>query len=387
MRKVIKASHLSFFSISKRKFCLNHNVIQSKIDIKSDEFLAKKKSYDDEVDIMNEKLTNILQGGGPEALKRHLSRNKLSARDRINRLIDFDSPFLELSQFAGHQLYGKEVVSSGGIITGIGMISGKACMIVANDPTVRGGSYYPITVKKHVRAQEIAQKNNLPCVYLVDSGGANLLRQDEVFPDKDHFGKIFYNESRMSALKIPQISVVLGSCTAGGAYVPSLSDESIIVRNSGTIFLGGPPLVKAATGEEVTAENLGGADVHCKISGVSDHYAYNELHALEICRNVISNLNHKSYFEENISYLQKSEEPLYNPEELNGIVSTDFRKSYDVKEVIARIVDGSKFQEFKKEYGKTLICGFAHLYGFPIGILGNNGVLFPESTLKETHFI
>jgi len=387
MRKVIKASHLSFFSISKRKFCLNHNVIQSKIDIKSDEFLAKKKSYDDEVDIMNEKLTNILQGGGPEALKRHLSRNKLSARDRINRLIDFDSPFLELSQFAGHQLYGKEVVSSGGIITGIGMISGKACMIVANDPTVRGGSYYPITVKKHVRAQEIAQKNNLPCVYLVDSGGANLLRQDEVFPDKDHFGKIFYNESRMSALKIPQISVVLGSCTAGGAYVPSLSDESIIVRNSGTIFLGGPPLVKAATGEEVTAENLGGADVHCKISGVSDHYAYNELHALEICRNVISNLNHKSYFEEIISYLQKSEEPLYNPEELNGIVSTDFRKSYDVKEVIARIVDGSKFQEFKKEYGKTLICGFAHLYGFPIGILGNNGVLFPESTLKETHFI
>lgn len=363
------------------------NVITTKIDKTSEDFIGKKELYDKEEQVLDERLKFILEGGGPEALKRHLKRGKLTARDRITRLLDYDSPFLELSQFAGYQLYGKENVSSGGMITGIGIVSGKQCMIVANDPTVRGGSYYPITVKKHVRAQEIAQKNNLPCIYLVDSGGANLLRQDEVFPDKDHFGKIFYNESRMSSLAIPQISVVLGSCTAGGAYVPSLSDESIIVRNSGTIFLAGPPLVKAATGEEVTAENLGGADVHCKISGVSDHYAYNELHALEICREVVAKLNHHSYLEENLSQQQESEEPLYSPEELNGIVTNDFRKLYDVKEVVARLVDGSKFQEFKKEYGKTLICGFAHLYGYPVGILGNNGVLFPEATLKGTHFI
>lgn len=373
--------------INLKSFSSSINIINSKIDKASSEFLLRQEQYNKELQGLNDKLNGILSGGGEAALKKHLSRGKLPARGRIDRLIDPDSPFLELSQFAGYELYEKENVPSGGIITGIGLIAGKLCMVVANDPTVRGGSYYPITVKKHVRAQEIAQKNNLPCIYLVDSGGANLLRQDEVFPDKDHFGKIFYNESRMSAMKIPQISVVLGSCTAGGAYVPSLSDESIIVRNSGTIFLGGPPLVKAATGEEVTAENLGGADVHCKISGVSDHYAYNELHALEICREIVANLNHHSYFKENTEKIQSVEEPLYDINELNGIVSTDFRKIYDVKEVISRVVDGSKFQEFKKEYGKTLVCGFAHLYGYPVGILGNNGVLFPESTLKGTHFI
>lgn len=373
--------------INLKSFSSSINLINSKIDKVSSEFILRQEQYNKELQGLNDKLNGILSGGGEAALKKHFSRGKLPARGRIDRLIDPDSPFLELSQFAGYELYEKENVPSGGIITGIGLIAGKLCMIVANDPTVRGGSYYPITVKKHVRAQEIAQKNNLPCIYLVDSGGANLLRQDEVFPDKDHFGKIFYNESRMSAMKIPQISVVLGSCTAGGAYVPSLSDESIIVRNSGTIFLGGPPLVKAATGEEVTAENLGGADVHCKISGVSDHYAYNELHALEICREIVANLNHQSYFKENTEKIQSVEEPLYDINELNGIVSIDFRKTYDIKEVISRVVDGSKFQEFKKEYGKTLVCGFAHLYGYPVGILGNNGVLFPESTLKGTHFI
>lgn len=380
-----------------KKFSIS--LLQSKVDPSSDEFKSRHKLYSDIVLNLKEKINVVLQGGGSESLKRHLSRNKLPTRDRISKVLDIDSPFLELSQLAGYELYGKEQVSSGGIITGIGKIHNKLCMIVANDPTVRGGSYYPITVKKHVRAQEIAQKNNLPCIYLVDSGGANLLRQDEVFPDKDHFGKIFYNESRMSSMGIPQISVVLGSCTAGGAYVPALSDESIIVRKSGTIFLGGPPLVKAATGEVISSENLGGADVHCKISGVSDHYAYNELHALELCREVVKNLNHKSYLKENISNLktmfnsnldlenESIEEPLYSSDDLNGIVSEDFRKPYDVKEVINRIVDGSKFQEFKKEYGKTLICGFGKLYNYPVGILGNNGVLFPESTLKGTHFI
>lgn len=261
-------------------------------------------------------------------------------------------------------------------------------MIIANDPTVRGGSYYPITVKKQVRAQEIAEQNNLPCIYLVDSGGANLTRQDEVFPDKNHFGRIFYNESRMSAKGIPQISAVLGSCTAGGAYVPAVSDESIIVRKNGTIFLGGPPLVKAATGEVVSSEDLGGADVHCKISGVTDHYAYNEMHALQIIRDIVKNLNHQTYFTENtFDKLTQSEEPLYDPEELNGIITTDFKKTYNIREVIARIVDGSKFQEFKKEYGSTLVTGFARLYGYPVGILGNNGVLFPESAVKGSHFI
>jgi 3-methylcrotonyl-CoA carboxylase beta subunit len=285
-------------------------------------------------------------------------------------------------------MYENEEVPAGSIITGIGLVHGIHCMIVANDPTVRGGSYYPITVKKHVRAQEIAEQNNLPCIYLVDSGGANLMRQDEVFPDKNHFGRIFFNESRMSAKRIPQISAVLGSCTAGGAYVPAISDESIIVRQNGTIFLGGPPLVKAATGEIVTSEELGGADVHCKISGVTDHYAYNEAHALEIIRQIIKNLNHHTYYHENVdNKMLPSEEPLYDPDELNGIVSTDLKKPFDVREVIARVFDGSKFQEFKKEYGSTLVTGFSRLYGYPVGIIANNGVLFSESALKGSHFI
>jgi len=318
-------------------------ILPNTVNIKSDEFAQRKKDYDEIETQMKNKLNNILLGGGKVALDRHVSRGKLPVRERINRVVDPGTPFLEFSQFAGYELYGKENVASGGMITGIGQISGRNCIIVANDPTVRGGSYYPITVKKHLRAQEIAIKNNLPCVYLVDSGGANLLRQDDVFPDKNHFGRIFYNESRMSAQKIPQISVVLGSCTAGGAYVPALSDESVIVRKAGTIFLGGPPLVKAATGEEVSAENLGGADVHCKISGVSDHYAYNELHGLEIAREIIANLNHESFLNKNLEgKLIETEEPLYDAHDLNGIVSTDFRKNYDVKDVISRIVDGSK---------------------------------------------
>ena len=285
-------------------------------------------------------------------------------------------------------MYEGEEVPAGSIITGIGIIHGVHCMIVANDPTVRGGSYYPITVKKHVRAQEIAEQNNLPCIYLVDSGGANLMRQDEVFPDKNHFGRIFFNESRMSAKRIPQISAVLGSCTAGGAYVPAVSDESIIVRHNGTIFLGGPPLVKAATGEIVTSEDLGGADVHCKISGVTDHYAYNETHALEIVRQIVKNLNHETAYHENVNNkLINSVEPIYDPDELNGIVSTDFRKPFDIREIIARVFDGSKLQEFKKEYGSTLVTGFARLYGYPVGVIANNGVLFPESALKGAHFI
>lgn len=285
-------------------------------------------------------------------------------------------------------MYEGEEVPAGSIVTGIGIVHGVHCIIVANDPTVRGGSYYPITVKKHLRAQEIAEQNNLPCIYLVDSGGANLMRQDEVFPDKNHFGRIFFNESRMSAKRIPQISAVLGSCTAGGAYVPAVSDESIIVRHNGTIFLGGPPLVKAATGEIVSNEDLGGADVHCRISGVTDHYAYNEQHALELVRQIVQNLNHQTFYHENIdNKISEIEEPIYDPDELNGIVTTDFKKTFDVREIIARIFDGSKFQEFKREYGTTLVTGFSRLYGYPVGILANNGVLFPESALKGSHFI
>lgn len=325
-------SHINTKDISVLKNNITHN----------DEFIKRKLEYENEENIFLGRLKEILKGGGDHANKRHIARGKLLVRDRINKLVDPGSPFLEFSQFAGYELYEKENVAAGGIITGIGLIHGKHCIIVANDPTVKGGSYYPITVKKQVRAQEIALKNNLPCIYLVESGGANLLRQDQIFPDKNHFGSIFYNESKMSAAKIPQISVVLGSCTAGGAYIPALSDESIIVRKSGTIFLGGPPLVKAATGEIISSEDLGGADVHCKISGVSDHYAYNELHAFEIAREVVKNLNHNSYLSENLLKQIETEEPLYDINELNGIVSTNFRNQYDVKDVISRIVDGSK---------------------------------------------
>ncbi|TMC38610.1 MAG: methylcrotonoyl-CoA carboxylase, partial [Chloroflexi bacterium] len=294
-----------------------------------------------------------------------------------------DTPFLELSPLAAWDMYDNEAPSAG-IVTGIGLVEGQECIIVANDATVKGGTYYPMTVKKHLRAQEIAEQNHLPCIYLVDSGGAFLPLQADVFPDRDHFGRIFYNQARMSSQRIPQIAAVMGSSTAGGAYVPAMSDESVIVRGNGTIFLGGPPLVKAATGEEVTAEELGGADVHSRISGVTDHYALNDEHALAICRSIVSNLNRRKYIPWDIT---APEPPRYDPDELYGIIPLDARKSYDVREVIARLVDGSKFHEFKALYGTTLICGFARLMGYPVGIIANNGILFSESALKATHFI
>ncbi|XP_064644987.1 methylcrotonoyl-CoA carboxylase beta chain, mitochondrial-like [Lineus longissimus] len=333
---------------------------------------------------LKDRVAHIVKGGGEKAIVRHTSRGKMLPRERINNLIDPGSPFLEFSQLAGYQLYGKEEVPAGGIISGIGRISGQECLILANDPTVKAGTYYPITVKKHLRAQDIAHENNLPCIYLVDSGGANLPRQADVFPDRDHFGRIFFNQAVMSSKGIPQIAVVLGSCTAGGAYVPAMADESIIVRKQGTIFLGGPPLVKAATGEEVSAEDLGGADLHCSKSGVTDYYAHDDLHALHITRRCIKNLNYKKNPGVTI---ETPEEPLFPAHELYGIVGDNLMKTIDIREVIARIVDGSKFDEFKAMYGETLVTGFARLWGYPIGILGNNGVLFSESALKGTHFI
>lgn len=332
---------------------------------------------------LRNKLATIYLGGNETARERHLQHGKLLPRDRIHMLIDPGSDFLELSAFAGYEMYGDDIPAAG-IITGIARINNIECMIVANDATVKGGTYYPITVKKHLRAQKIAQQNNLPCVYLVDSGGAFLPKQDEVFPDENHFGRIFFNQANMSALGIPQVAVVMGSCTAGGAYVPAMADESIMVRNQATIFLAGPPLVKAATGEVVTAENLGGADVHCRVSGVADHYANNDEHALHIARRIISNLNRKK----TISLaLREPKEPVLDPNELYGIIPADARYPFDVREVIARIVDGSQFDEFKAQYGKTMVCGFAYLHGMPIGIVANNGILFSESALKATHFI
>ena len=334
-----------------------------------------------------EELKNLVEviklGGGERSRQRHLSRGKLLPRDRVRALVDPGAPFLELSQLAGHELY-DDYVPSGGIITGIGRVSGQECLIIANDATVKGGTYYPVTVKKHVRAQEIAQQNNLPCIYLVDSGGANLPQWPEVFPDRDHFGRIFYNQANMSATGIPQIASVMGSCTAGGAYVPALSDESIIVRGQGTIFLGGPPLVKAATGEEVSAEDLGGADLHSRTSGVTDHYAVNDHHALSIARTIVGNLNR---VKPSGLKIQQAKPPAYDPQELHGIMPADIRQPFDVREIIARIVDGSEFDEFKKLYGQTLVCGFAHIWGYPVGIVANNGILFSESALKGAHFI
>lgn len=336
------------------------------------------------VDDLRGLVQNISKGGGEKAVQRHVSRNKMLPRDRINGLLDPGSPFLEFSQLAGHKLYGNEDVPAGGIITGIGRVSGTECLVVANDPTVKGGSYYPVTVKKHLRAQEIARENNLPCIYLVDSGGANLPRQDNVFPDKEHFGRIFFNQATMSSMSIPQIAVVMGSCTAGGAYVPAMADESIIVKNQGTIFLGGPPLVKAATGEEVSAEDLGGADLHCGKSGVTDHYALDDQHALHLARRCVKNLNRVKNPHVTIT---TPEAPLYPSDEMYGIVGDNLMRPYDVREVIARIVDGSKFDEFKAMFGETLVTGFARLWGYPVGILANNGVLFAESAQKGTHFI
>ncbi len=356
---------------------------KTQIDPTSDSFKRNAQTMQLLVNELKEKLTHIAQGGNKISRERHKEHGKLLPRERIQLLLDQDAEFLELSQLAGYQMYDDEIPAAG-IITGIGRINNIECMIVANDATVKGGTYYPVTVKKHLRAQKIAQENRLPCIYMVDSGGAFLPKQDEVFPDVNHFGRIFFNQANMSAQGIPQIAVVMGSCTAGGAYVPAMSDESIMVRNQATIFLAGPPLVKAATGEVVTAEALGGADVHCRISGVADHYAQNDENAIAIARRIVANLN----YEKKISLaLRKPKEPKLNFEELYGIIPEDSRYPFDVREVILRIVDGSEFDEFKAQYGKTLVCGFAHLYGMPIGILANNGILFSESALKGTHFI
>ncbi|MEQ8506297.1 MAG: carboxyl transferase domain-containing protein [Rhodospirillales bacterium] len=357
--------------------------IKSQINTGSSEFKANHKAMTALVDDVADKAAQVMQGGPEKSRERHVSRGKLLPRERINRLLDPGSPFLEVAPFAAWNMYGGEVPAAG-IITGIGRVSGTECMIVCNDATVKGGTYYPVTVKKHLRAQEIALENNLPCVYLVDSGGANLPNQQDVFPDRDHFGRIFYNQARMSGANIPQIAAVLGSCTAGGAYVPAMSDEAIIVKGQGTIFLGGPPLVKAATGEEVTAEDLGGADLHTRESGVADHYAQDDAHALAIARNCVAHLNRTK--QPGLA-LRTPEEPDYDPDEIHGIVPTDLRRPYDVREVIARVVDGSRFDEFKKLYGETLVTGFAHIQGMPVGILANNGILFSESAQKGAHFI
>jgi 3-methylcrotonyl-CoA carboxylase beta subunit len=357
--------------------------IETRIDISSREFSSNAVQMRMHVSELRELTYKIAQGGSDAARAKHLSRGKLLPRERITSLIDEGSPFLELSALAAYKVYEDEVPAAG-IITGIGRIAGRECVIVCNDATVKGGTYYPLTVKKHLRAQEIALANNLPCVYLVDSGGANLPNQDEVFPDRDHFGRIFYNQAQMSSQNIPQIAVVMGSCTAGGAYVPAMSDESIIVKNQGTIFLAGPPLVKAATGEVVSAEDLGGGDVHARISGVVDHLASNDVDALQIARRIVDNLNRVKKVNLDV---REAEEPLYDAEELYGIIPADSRKPIDVREIIARLVDGSRFDEFKRFYGETLVCGFAHLQGYPIGIVANNGVLFSESALKGAHFI
>jgi 3-methylcrotonyl-CoA carboxylase beta subunit len=357
--------------------------LKTSINSRSEDFLSNSDAMQALVSDLREKVESIARGGGDRAREKHLARGKLLPRDRIRNLLDPGTPFLEFSQLAANGLYNNEVPAAG-VITGIGRVSGHECLIVANDATVKGGSYTPMTVKKHVRAQEIAETNHLPCIYLVDSGGAFLSEQDGVFPDRDHFGRIFYNQANMSAKDIPQLAVVMGSCTAGGAYVPAMSDESIIVKNQGTIFLGGPPLVKAATGEVVTAEELGGADVHSRISGVTDHYAMNDLHALGMARRTAANFNRVKQIS-----LQTREpvEPLYGSEEIYGVIPNDARKPYDVREVIARVVDGSEYDEFKQLYGTTLVCGFAHLYGYPVGIIANNGILFSESALKGAHFI
>src|SRR5690242_19775475 len=323
------------------------------------------------------------EGGPPRARERHLARGKLLPRQRVMTLIDSGTPFLELSPLAANDMY-EDAIHGAGLITGVGRVAGRECVIVCNDSTIKGGTYYPMTVKKHLRAQEIARENRLPCIYLVDSGGANLPHQTEVFPDRDHFGRIFYNQATMSAAGIPQIAVVMGSCTAGGAYVPAMSDESIIVKNQGTIFLGGPPLVKAATGEVVSAEELGGADVHSRQSGVTDHYAENDRHALEIARSIVAHLNRTKQVALDVA---APEEPLYDPREIYGIIPADPRQPYDVREVIARLIAGSRFDESKKLYGTTLVCGFARIWGYPVGIIGNNGILFSESALKGAHFV
>lgn len=357
------------------------NILQSKINIRSDDFKINQAAMQLLVDDLKQKAQQIALGGGEKAREKHLARGKLLPRERVDHLIDAGTAFLEIGQLAAYQVYADDVPAAG-VIAGIGQVNGVTCMIVANDATVKGGTYYPLTVKKHLRAQEIAEQNHLPCIYLVDSGGAYLPMQDEVFPDRDHFGRIFYNQARMSSQGIAQIAVVMGSCTAGGAYVPAMSDETIIVRNQGTIFLGGPPLVKAATGEVVSSEDLGGGDVHTRLSGVADHLAENDEHAIAIARNIVANLNKK--LNKNAAEI---EAPLFDAKELYGIVPSDARKPFDVREVIARIVDGSRFDEFKARFGTTLITGFAELFGMKVGIIANNGILFSESAQKGAHFI
>ncbi|WP_338846502.1 carboxyl transferase domain-containing protein [Massilia sp. W12] len=363
-------------------------ILESKLNSRSEDFKANAQAMQSVVDDLRQKIALIEQGGGEQARAKHVARGKLLPRERVQMLLDPGAPFLEFSQMAAWDMYqdekGVAAAPAAGIITGIGRIAGIECVIVCNDATVKGGTYYPMTVKKHLRAQEIAEQNNLPCVYLVDSGGANLPNQDEVFPDRDHFGRIFYNQANLSSKGIAQIAVVMGSCTAGGAYVPAMSDESIIVKNQGTIFLGGPPLVKAATGEVVSAEDLGGGDVHTRLSGVADHLAQNDLHALALARQSVSRLNRQKL--PNIP-LREVREPLFPASELYGVIPVDTRKPFDVREVIARIVDGSEFDEFKARYGATLVCGFAHIHGMPVGIIANNGILFSESALKGAHFI
>lgn len=357
------------------------NEIQSKLNTRSEEFKINQAAMLELVEDLKEKAQKIALGGGEKARQKHLDRGKLLPRDRIDQLIDPGTAFLEIGQLAAYQVYADDVPAAG-VVAGIGQVHGVTCMIVANDATVKGGTYYPLTVKKHLRAQEIAEQNHLPCIYMVDSGGAFLPMQDEVFPDRDHFGRIFYNQARMSSKGIAQIAVVMGSCTAGGAYVPAMSDETIIVRNQGTIFLGGPPLVKAATGEVVSAEDLGGGDVHTRLSGVADHLAENDEHAIAIARNIVKNLNIKPK-----PFSDMVEPPRYDVEELYGVIPSDSRKPFDIREVIARIVDGSRLDEFKARFGTTLITGFAKLYGMPVGIIANNGILFSESAQKGAHFI
>jgi 3-methylcrotonyl-CoA carboxylase beta subunit len=359
------------------------NVLKTAVAPDSQKFAANKAAMQGLVEDLRRKFALIAQGGGAKARERHIARGKLLPRDRVAALIDPGTPFLEFSQFAAYEVYAGAIPAAG-LISGVGRIGGQECVVIANDATVKGGTYYPLTVKKHLRAQEIAQENNLPCIYLVDSGGAHLPSQDEVFPDRDHFGRIFYNQARMSAAGIPQIAVVMGSCTAGGAYVPAMSDEAIIVAGQGTIFLAGPPLVKAATGEIVSVEDLGGAEVHSRLSGVVDHYVTSDAQALLRARQIVATLNR---IKQPCVAMREPAEPLYDAQEIYGIVPTDPREAYDVREILARIVDGSVFDEFKALYGTTLVCGFAHIFGYPVGILANNGILFSESALKCAHFI
>jgi len=359
------------------------SVLTSNLSTRSAAFIANAQDMQAAVDDLRVQMSLSAQGGGEAARAKHVARGKLPPRERVAMLLDPGSPFLEFSPLAAHGMYNGDAPGAG-VIAGIGRISGVDCVIVCNDATVKGGTYYPMTVKKHLRAQEIAQQNQLPCIYLVDSGGANLPNQDDVFPDRDHFGRIFYNQANMSAQGIAQIAVVMGSCTAGGAYVPAMSDETIIVKNQGTIFLGGPPLVKAAIGEIVSAEDLGGGDVHTRLSGVADHLADSDAHALALARQAVSRLNRRKTFDTEVVAARP---PLYDPQEIYGVIPVDTRKPYDVRDIIARVVDGSEFHEFKARFGSTLVCGFAHIEGMPVGIVANNGVLFSESAQKGAHFI